>query len=246
MNNNISDDMKKSLIISIINGLDETRNVFNDPFRKIKNSIHFYKMDEISNAIINDLESNEEFKLIYLKRGRHIVTLVYYIADGTLFSFMSKSRFETLIKRTDLSHIHYFDGLCNINEKLGILRNQLVLDDEMFARESDQIEEIKAQVRVQLDGLEPQKYMSVVMEMNGLRLMSVDAILTSEYLEVAHIESWSEFIDVDYSEIEFYESNETSDEENDLGITLKSNVIRKDDITGDDIKPKVDIKSNQT
>lgn len=80
--------------------------------------------------------------------------------------------------------------------------------------------------------------------MDKFRLVSVEAILTSEYLEVVDREDWSEFIEIDYSDIS-YEPSNANDDFDELDISLKPNVARNDDISEEHITPKIDKKQNQ-
>ena len=121
---------------------------------------------------------------------------------------------------------------------------QMVIDDSYFEQESKSIESIKEQVKIQLGGIEPNKYVTIVFEMDTFRLVSVEAILTSEYLEIVEREDWSEFIEIDYNDINYDEINIEKDTD-ELTISLKPNVVRNDDVSEENITPKIDTKENQ-
>lgn len=244
MIHSIADSIKTKIVKAINDGLDEAQNVYSTGSMRIRNSIHFYKMDAIANAVIMCLEDEDDIKILQIERGSYIVPLMYYIPDGTVLSLMSCGRYSTLMNRKDYSRVHYFDALVNFNDKLEIDRNQLVLDEVIFDADVYEIDEIKNQISNQLDGKEPSKYITISMVMKGLQLIGVEAILTSEYFEEVERADWSQFIELDYSDIEYYD-DVVSNEDDDLGITIKPNVVRKDDINEEDIKPKIGSKENQ-
>lgn len=236
--------IKETIVSSIKNGLSETQTMYNGRLKRITNAKHFVKMDEIANSVIQSFEHNSDFNIITLKRGSYEVLLLHHINTDTLFSFMSHNRFQDLLNRKDFSHVHYLDALVNFNDKLNYNRMQMVIDDSYFEQESKSIESIKEQVKIQLGGIEPNKYVTIVFEMDTFRLVSVEAILTSEYLEIVEREDWSEFIEIDYNDINYDEINIEKDTD-ELTISLKPNVVRNDDISEENITPKTDTKENQ-
>lgn len=157
---------------------------------------------------------------------------------------MSSSKIEELLNRKDHSHIHYWDVLVNFNDKLDLSRMQQVLDDSLVGQNKYKIDNIKDNIRTLLNGTVPSKYLTLAFTMKGFRLISVEAILTSEYLEVIDREDWSEFIEIDYSDISYDESY-MSDDYDELDISLKQDIERPGDISEKSITPKVDEKENQ-
>lgn len=238
--------VKNMFVTSIKHGLDDAMQLYSTG-KYINNSKHFYKMDAMANAIIDQISNDSNFKLVKIKRGSYIVPLFYCVENSTIYSIMSSSKFKELITRSDLAHIHYYDGLIYLNEKLNIPRKQLVLNDNMFIRDNYQIDIIKESVKDQLDGYEPDKYMSLSVTMDMFNLRKVECILTSEYLEVSYEEDWSEFIEIDYNDIDYTinATDEIDEEDDNLNITIKPDISRKDDISEKHITPKVGIKENQ-
>lgn len=235
--------IKEKFVSSIKNGLSETQNMYYGRLKRISNAKHFVKMDEIVNSVIQTLEQDSDFQIITLKRGSYELVLFYHMDSDTLFSLMSLNRFQDLLNRKDYSHVHYLDALINFNDKLNYDRQQMVIDECYFEQESEKIEYIKEQVKNLLGGIEPGKYITIVFDMDNFRLVSVEAILTSEYLEVVEREDWSEFIEIDYSDIHYDEINAGEDTD-ELIISIKPNVVRNDDISEEHISPKTDIKEN--
>jgi hypothetical protein len=239
-----SKEIKSKVVSAIKAGLDDAQNAYNRPEMRIRNAIHFYKMDAIANEVIMSIGALDEFKIIEIKRGGYVLPLLIYIPDGTMVSIMSAGKFKSLLNRSDLAKTHYFDAFITINDKLNIDRNQLVLSEALLPVEDYEKKEIMRQVTEQLGGQFLAKYITITVEMKGLQLIGVESKLTSEYLEVFSTDDWSEFIELDYSDIEYIDSAVAS-KENDLGIKLKSNISRKGDISDKEIKPKVGSKENQ-
>lgn len=243
VNYKIDTVLKEKFVSSIKNGLYETQLKYSD-HKKFNNAKHFVKMDDVANSISDVFDSNSEFDVIIFPRGPYKLALVYDKVDDILFSFMSTTRFQSLIDRNDHSHVHYLDALVNFNNKLEIDRMQLVLDENFFEPNVEKINQIKDDLRMRLNGIEPESYITIVFGMNGFRLISVQAVLTSEYLEVVDREDWSEFIEIDYSDLN-YEDATDSEENDQLDISIKPHIKRNDDIIEEHITPKVDKKEIQ-
>lgn len=235
MHQSVPNGIKMKIVQAVKTGLNDTQ--VRTAGMRFKRSIHFLKMDLIADEAVRLLEAETDFKLIQLPRGGYPVLLMYYIPTGTIYSIMSKSRFKTLINRRDFSRVHYFDALVDFNDNLEFYQHQLVIDDELCIRDREELDSIKNQVRDLLGGNEPQNYVTVEIDMNWLTLVGVEAILTSEYIEVLSSENWSEFIEIDYSDLEYSGVVEVDDND-DLGITLRPEVIRKGDVSKGEINPK--------
>lgn len=200
-------------------------------------------MDNIANSVIKAFEKDPNLNVITLKRGGYTLVLVYDIVHDVLYSLMSSRRFEELLDRKDRSHVHYLDALVNFNDKYD--RYQLVIVDDSFCEQNvERINQIKENVIIQLNKTEPGKYITVSFGMDNFRLISVEAILTSEYLEVVDREDWSEYIEVDYNDIS-YDDSEANDDNDELHISLKPNIERNDDLSEQDITHKIDKRENK-
>jgi hypothetical protein len=236
--------IKEKFVSSIKNGLYETQSKYSN-YKRINNAKHFVKMDDIANSVIDAFESNPDFNVIIFPRGPYKLVLVYDTVNDILYSLMSTKRFQGLLDRKDHSHVHYLDALVNFNDKLEIDRHQLVIDDNFFEPNVEKINQIKDSLTMQLNGIQPGKYLTITFGMDGFRLLSVEAILTSEYLEVADREDWSELIEIDYSDL-VYEDIEDNDDFDELDISIKPHITRNDDILEEHITPKIDKKENQS
>ncbi len=156
---------------------------------------------------------------------------------------MSLSKFKELMERKDYSHIHYFDVFVTLNKKLPINKKQLALFDNFHEPNKQKINNVKSQL-IQMIGREPKKYITIVFDIDGFRLLNVEAVLTSEYLEIAYKEDWSDFVEIDYNEL-IYEDEEELDDSDELPISIKTHITRNDDITEEHITPKVSEKENK-
>ncbi|SFM05214.1 DUF5986 family protein [Halanaerobium salsuginis] len=243
MRNSINQDIKEKFVSSINNGLYETQSRYSG-YEIINNAKHFVKMDDIANSVINSLKSNVSFEIFIIKRGSYKLPLFYDKNNDVLYSLMSSRRFQELLDRKDFSQVHYLDALITLNDKLLIDKKQLALFDSSSESNLHIINNIKEDI-IQTIGLEPGKYMTIAFDMDGFKLLGVEAILTSEYLEVAYREDWSELIEIDYNDLSYLELEDENDSD-DLEITIKPNVSRNDDITEEEITPKVMKKSNRS
>lgn len=244
MNNQFETYIKEQFVSAIKSGLNETQTVYGNTNKRINNAKHFVKMDNIANCVIKSFEEEDRLKIITFQRGSYTVVLVYDTENYILYSLMSSKRFQELLDRKDHSHVHYLDALVNFNDKLDVERYQQVIDESIFEQNINEIDKIKEKVINQINGIEPEKYITVSFSMDNFRLISVEAILTSEYLEVIDREDWSEFIEIDYSDISYEQSNTNADFD-DLDISLKPNISRNDDISEEHITSKTDKKDNQ-
>ncbi len=244
MDNSYDTIIKQKFVSAIKNGLNETQGMYENNGKNVNNARNFAKMDNIANSVIKAFEADINFKVVMLKRGSYIVALVYDKIEGTLYSLMTSSKLKELLDRKDHSHIHYWDGLINFNDDLGFNRLQQVIDESLFEQTNYKINKIKDTIKTLLNNTEPTKYLSLEFSMNGFRLTSVEAILTSKYWEVMGREDWSEFIEIDYSDIS-YDALYMGDDYDELDISLKHDVERPGDISEKSITPKVGEKEKQ-
>ncbi len=236
---NLSESIKRKLVKAINDGLDISREIYNEGNMRAKNAIHFFKMDVVSNEIIKCFEVEEDFKVFNIKRGSYYVLLVYYIPENSLISIMSYSRLQQLIHRISFDHVHYFDALASFNEDT----NQISFVTEIESVNKDEIESIKNSVYSHICSKTPISYYTVSINMKGLQLIGVESLCVSEYMNIINHEDWSDFIELDYNHIEENEDSHTFDET--LEINIKPSIARKDDISSNDIKPKIGKKANQ-
>lgn len=240
----INTSIKERIVSSIKNGLYETQSKYNSGSDSFKNARHFVKMDDIANNIVESFESNYDFQIIKFPRGSYKLPLLYDKTKNIIYSFMSSSKFKELIDRKDHSHVHYFDVFVTFNKKLSIKKRQLALFENLHETNLHKINNVKNQL-VQMIGREPKKYITIVFDMDGFRLLSVEAVLTSEYMEIAYKEDWSDFIKIDYNDLA-YEDEEELDDFDELPISIKPDIARNDDISEEHITPKVYKKENKS
>ena len=237
--------IKQKFVSAIKSGLNETQGTYENNGKHINNARNFAKMDNIANSVFKAFDADINFKAVTLKRGSYIVALVYDKINGILYSLMTSSKLKELLDRKDHSHIHYWDGLVSFNGKLGFNRLQQVINESLFEQDNSKIDKIKNEIKSFLNNTEPSKYLTIEFSMNNFRLISVEAVLASEHGEVMDREDWSEFIEIDYSDISYGESY-MSDDYDDLEISLKQNIERPGDISEKSITPKVDEKEKQS
>lgn len=246
MINGIIDSSKIKIVKAIKEGLFDAHTEYNNPSMRLKNGQHFYKMDKVGNEVIKQVSKDVNFKIISIKRGSYELALFYYIPTGSIFTLMSKRRFVELMGRSNFVNVHYLDALVELNSDLECDRNQLKIDELVEPVNEYEKNDILKQIRDQLDGDDPSNYATIVFDMRGYELISVESVLTSEDLEVVYTEEWSQFIELDYRILEFSDSTTViENEEIDLGITIKPNVVRKDEISINEINPKNDSKEHQ-
>jgi len=244
VNNQFETYIKEQFVSAINSGLNETKTEYENANKKINNAIHFSKMDNIANCVINAFKEEDSLNIITFRRGFYTLVFVYDKVNDILYSLMNSKRFQEILNRKDHSHTHYLDVLVNFNDKLDVERYQQVIDEYIFEPNIHEIDKIKEKIINQINGIEPEKYITISFSMDKFRLVSVEAILTSKYLEVVDREDWSEFIEIDYSDIS-YEPSNANDDFDELHISIRSNIARNDDISEKHITPKIDKKENQ-
>lgn len=235
----LSDSIKYKIVKAINDGLDISREIYNEGNMRAKNAIHFFKMDVVSNEIVKCFEDEEDFKVFNIKRGSYNVLLLYYIPENSLISIMSHSRLQQLLHRTSFENVHYFDALASFNED----NNQISFITEIDSVNKDEIESIKDSIYPHIGSKAPISYFTVSIIMKGLQLIGVESLCVSEYMNIINNEDWSDFIELDYNHFEENDVLNSFDET--LEISIKPSVVRKDDISSNDIKPKIGKKANQ-
>lgn len=237
---------KKRFVAGIKNGLSQTETTYANKAKPIDNSKHFVKMDNIANNVISQFESDVNFTVVKsFKRGSYTIVLIYDKINGILYSIMTTSKYKALMNRKKLNHTHFFDALIDFNDELDIERQQLVIDERLFDKDNSKIDEIKEKIKTFLDGIKPTEYLSIVANMNGFKLTGVEAVLTSEYLEKIDTDDWSEYIEIDYSDISYDEAYMSSDFY-DLEISLKVDIAEKNDVLEELITSKSEVKENKS
>lgn len=236
---NLSDSVKYKIVKAINDGLDISREIYNEGNMRAKNAIHFFKMDVVSNEIIKCFEDEEDFKVFNIKRGSYNVLLLYYIPENSLISIMSRSRLQQLLHRISFENVHYFDALASFNED----NNQISFITEIESVNKNEIESIKDSIYPHIGSKAPISYYTVSIIMKGLQLIGVESLCVSEYMNIINNEDWSDFIELDYNHFEENDVLNSFDET--LEISIKPSVARKDDISSNDIKPKIGKKANQ-
>ena len=243
MNKSISKDTKEKIVYAINNGLYEAQNRYSG-HELINNAKHFVKLDDIANSVIDTLKFDINFKIFIIKRGSYNLPLFYDEINDILFSLMSYGRFKQLLNRKDFSKVHYLDILTTFNDNLHINNKQLTLFDHPSRRNLYIIKGTREEI-IQRIGKEPRKYMTIVFDMEGFKLFGVEAIFTSANLEVFYKEDWSDLIVIDYNALFNYDIEEENNSDN-LEITIKPHISRNDDITEEEIIPKIKNKINRS
>lgn len=234
------EQLKELFVKGIKDGLSEA---FTDTYNKIgefHNARNFDKIDFIMNSIVRALDKNENIKWLKLPRGlSYEVLLVFDHSNKHLYSFMSERRFKEIYFKANGS-VHYIHGLVKFNE--GYERKQIIIDDTMFNEQNNsKLQSLKSQIDDLLINMKPNKYFTVIYDMNEYNLLGVKCVLTSEYMEIISEEDWSELISIDYGDIHY----DVSISEEDLGITLKTNYISDENDIENNITPKEEIKEEE-
>lgn len=224
----INSNVKEKFVKAIKDGLYETKVTAEAKMGQVHNAIHFEKLDNIANSLIDSFAYELNFKTIALKRGSYVLVFIFDIENKIIYSTLSDKRFKTLIQRKDLSHVHYFDALIDFNDDEKIIRQQLVIDEKLLEKDDSEVKMIKEQIINLLNGEEPERYVTICFQIDRFRLCSVEAVLTSKYLEVIDKEDLSELIEIDYDDV-LYTSVENDGNEDELEITIKDNIPNKSD-----------------
>lgn len=241
---NINDRIKQKFVTAIKDGLNETKLKAQIEHKEINNAIHFEKMDNIANSLINALRSEPNFRIVKLIRGSYVIVLIFDTADKILFSTLSDGRFKTLLNRQNHSKTHYWDALIDFNESIGFERVQQVIDESCFEK-NEEINRIKQQITDLLDGQIPEKYVTVCFGMEMFRLCSVEAILTSEHFEIIERSDWSDIIEIDYNDIMYDDDLNSKDEGESLEISVKSDILNRNNSSEEIVLPiKKETKEN--
>lgn len=219
---------EKSTIIEYVQccteGLDTTKDVFKG--FNIRNDIHLFKYDRISEALLSNFGNRDNFKVIKLRRGGYNVVLVFDILEKTLYSVMSDGNFNRKMKRKDKSKVSYLDALLEYNKQyIGDL-DQVKMDftADIFNSTLYKKRVINEEIRNLLDGVEPLKYIMVKVDIHYLELVSVEALLVNNNFDIIETNDWSEYIDVDYGNLEEKVVSIKKENNYSLGITVKKNL----------------------
>ncbi|CDI50106.1 DUF5986 family protein [Clostridium tetani] len=241
---NVNDRIKEKFVAAIKDGLNETRLKAQIEYKEINNAIHFEKMDNIANSLINAFKFESNYRIVKLKRGSYIVVLIFDSENKILFSALSHSRFETLLKRKSHLKTHYIDALVDFNISIGFKRVQQVIDESFFEKNNDEINKIKEQITDVLNGEIPERYVTVCFEMERFSLCNVEAVLTSEHFEVIERDNWSDLIEIDYNDV-IYENSISNEDSEELNISIKSEILNQINSSDDlEIPIKDQIKEN--
>jgi hypothetical protein len=233
---NVDERIKEKFVAAIKDGLNETKLEYQIKQKEINNAIHFDKMDNIANSLIRAFKLESNLRIIKLKRGTYNIVLIFDSENKTLFSALSDKRFDTLSKRKDHTKTHYLDALVDFNISMEFERIQQVLDESIFEKNNDEVSKIKQQVIELLNGAIPERYIIICFDMEIFRLCSVEAVLTSEYLEVIERNDWSELIEIDYNDV-IYEDINDMENNDELNISIKSEILDKIESSEDLVLP---------
>lgn len=157
------------------------------------------------------------------------VFMIYHIETKILIGVMSGGCRERILKRKK-KNPHYLNALVGFNAKHHFqpVSEQLTLVN-LIAYNDEQIEPIKIKVRDKIDGIEPERYVTVLYDMDGLTLTGVEMILMTEKLEVAFRENWSDYIEIDYHN-SYEVQQELTDSYESLEISVRNDKINNDSI----------------
>lgn len=242
MNEKITKQEKTLIIESITSGLLDTSEKYNDYNKSYDNAKHFVKMDEINNSICDNIKRSKfssNYSILTLMRGGYKVFLLYRISSGELLSFMSKNRFNKLILRENHEKIHYLDALSSLNNKLDIDRKQIQFNGISEIQNANNLEIILESVILEIDGIEPNEYKVFVMDFDGFVLSNVNLVMVSEFIEVINDEDLSDLIEVDYNHFR-NNYNHKTEKNNDLNISIKTNVPVNKEISEKSISQKLE------
>ena len=230
--------LKEIFVKGIKDGLSEAAEDARSKRGQFYNARNFDKIDSIMNGITKELETNQIAEWLKLPRGSYQVLLVFDSSNKHLYSFMSERRFKEIYNKMD-GYVHYIHGLVKYND--GYERQQIMIEHPMLSGQSDKLQSLRDQIDDLLGDMKPDKYYTVIFDMNGYDLLGVKCVLTSEYMEIISEENWGELISIDYGDINYNDYDMTASTY-DLGITLKAKFISDDNDIEDRITPKEEIK----
>lgn len=230
--------LKETFVKGIKDGLSEAADDVRSKRGKFHNARNFDKIDYIMNGITKVLDMNHIAEWLKLPRGSYQVLLVLDSSNKNLYSFMSERRFKEIYNRMD-GRVHYINGLVKYND--GYDRQQIMMEHPMLVGQSEKLQSLKEQIDELLGDMIPDKYFTVIFDMNGFDLLGVKCVLTSEHMEKISEENWGELIGIDYGDINYNDYDMTA-ATYDLGITLKAKYISDDNDIEDRITPKEDMK----
>ncbi|MCX7759249.1 MAG: DUF5986 family protein [bacterium] len=232
MHEHTDDLIKKRIVSAIKNGLFEIKQEMYGNSDRVNNSLPSRKLDKVANSIIREFQDEDAFEEPLWRRGGYDILTLYNNRDRTLYSFMSDKRFSELLNRKNIKRLHYIDILDEFNGSLEPENSQLSLFDDIIRKDEEKLLGLKNQILNLLHNVEPLKYITVCHSIEGFRLCSVKAVITSKFLEVIEQKDWSEFIDIDYSEAIFDDVPKNMLDE-DIKVTLKANLPNRHDDFGD-------------
>lgn len=227
MNQFCNEELKKRIVTAIKDGLASTIDEYRSN-RPLKFSKNFRKVENVGNSVIKMIETiyDGEYEVPILMRGNYPVFSIYHADTKTLVGVMSKGCRERVFNRKS-KNPHYLNALVGINSKhkLEPLAGQMSIGD-LTTYSKDKTEPIRIKMKDQIDGVEPEYYFTILYDMDGYTLTSVEMVLLTEELQEVFREDWSDYIEIDYHN-SYDEEHESSDPYNMLKISVKENKINK-------------------
>lgn len=218
----IEEELIKSLVEGISQGLKVAKIEKQDNTDKFDNSEPFRKNDKIMTALDYKIRENENFETKEFYRGGYKLLLAYDKEKHRLFSFMREDRLRTLINSKKIKDkTNYVFSLMQFNPDER--KQQVMFEDEKMVL--DEWECIQNRVRTIIEEDKEIEYITVLYKIVGYELHSIRLVKMSQYAEELESMDLSNYITIDFGDV--YEDFTEEKEQifDDLEFTFKDEIL---------------------
>jgi len=227
----LNDDYKSSIIRAVSNGANKDILDFIMEYSlETTNCIHFLKWDFVNKNILREFDI-DGFQCLKMKRGMWTGVLIYDEQTKFLYCLMNQKRFSQLQERNNRNSIHYIDALALLNKRFKPdpkEYEQISVFNYTDIPWESKAEDILKDILQQING-EVNCFSLISFTSKKYEITSATAYIPTVRLDIAHEEDWNEFIVPDYGTINIVNNYMGQDDENDLGLKIRSNIISLND-----------------
>lgn len=234
----IKKQFKKLIVQAITEGLSLTKEELRSD-KKLNNDLNFRKINDINNAILDMIEKyfSDEFKISMVKKGAYLMFEIYNSDSNSLITVMSEGNLKRKKKKFKPT---YLDRYVSINAKYKLYPK----NEQLYLFDDEKLEPTQNQMINERGSNIPEKYFTIVFDIQGLKLTSVRIIMLNEQKEEIFSEDWSEYIGIDYDDLFDYYDDVNEEAYNSLPMTPKM-LDKKDKSDMDSDQYEVDISKKK-
>lgn len=221
----LEEQLEKEIVKSIQIGLSIAKIEKVENGGRIDNAERQRKIDRIINALCSTLQQNESFETHIFSRFGYDILLGYNREKHQLISFMSMNRINSLLTSKQIKDKkNYVFGLMRFNKAN---RKQQFLFEDVVEVVSDENKKVERRIRSIIEEDGDIEYITVLYNIRNYTLINVKEIKLSQYEEQLGEKDLSDYISVNYEDIN--ENNNIDKEEilGDLEFTIKDEILTR-------------------